>query len=281
MESAQQYTKRMLRKYALKTKKSLGQNFLIDDQIIEQIISVSDPEPTDAVLEVGPGIGILTRELVNRVQNVTAIELDQSLCNALTQEFKETAALTVINADALKFSLQEMGLEEGRRLKLIANLPYYITSPLLNHFLEQRQFLQSMTIMVQEEVAKRLVARPANKDYGILTLAVQAFCTAEILFVVPGDAFIPAPKVNSAVVRLEILAESKLGSLAEADFFRVVKAAFGQRRKTLLNSLSQGLNLNREELGATLAKLGLSPSLRAENLSLEDFCRLAEELSNE
>ncbi|HEX3015274.1 MAG TPA: 16S rRNA (adenine(1518)-N(6)/adenine(1519)-N(6))-dimethyltransferase RsmA [Desulfobacteria bacterium] len=275
VETSLTYTKRVLQKYSLRAKKSLGQNFLVDDAVIAAIIHSSGLAPGESVLEIGPGTGVLTRALKDIAARVYAIELDRTLSAMLQEEFQAFNQVQVINADALTFSLAQLESCEGPdKPRLVANLPYYITSPLINHFLVQRQYIKSMTVMVQKEVADRLAAQPGGKDYGVLSIAVQVYCHPQVAFTVPPTAFLPAPKVESAVVNMEMLEKPRIDEGTDRGFFRVVKAAFGQRRKTVANSLAQGLNLNKTEICTVLEGLEISPRERAENLSIAQFNQL-------
>ncbi|MDA8440804.1 MAG: 16S rRNA (adenine(1518)-N(6)/adenine(1519)-N(6))-dimethyltransferase RsmA [Peptococcaceae bacterium] len=276
MESALIYTKRALNSNGLRAKKSLGQNFLVDDGIIQRIIDDSGVRPGDAVLEIGPGIGVLTRALARMDTQLWAVELDDSLFRFLQQQFESNAKVTIMHGDALKLSLETVDLPV-EKVKVIANLPYYITSPLIKHFLAQRQYLDSLTLMVQHEVAKRIVAAPGTKDFGILSVAVQAFCDAQYLFTVPPTAFLPAPKVHSAVIKLKVLEHPRV--IREEEFFATVKAAFAQRRKTMLNALSKGFGCDKQVVSETMQSIGLDPNCRAETLSVTDFVHLAESLA--
>jgi 16S rRNA (adenine1518-N6/adenine1519-N6)-dimethyltransferase len=278
LETAYSYTKRILNRYSIRAKKSLGQNFLISDGVIENIITQSGLQVGDYVLEVGPGPGVLTQALSEIAGKVWAIELDDNFSKILVEEFKAKDNVKIIHTDALSFNLQDLKLPEGSKLKLIANLPYYITSPLINHFIDQRQYLQSMTIMVQQEVARRIAAKPGTKDYGILSVATQAYCDASVLFVVPPSSFLPAPKVHSAVIHLQVLPAPRINPDTEQKFFKIVKAAFSQRRKTLLNSMSHGLGIEKDALSNIIKRMGLSANIRAEELSIEDYNKLTEEL---
>lgn len=277
MESALNYSRKMLKRYNLRAKKSLGQNFLIADNVIENIIRASGLGADEQVLEIGPGIGALTRKLAQSAEHVWAVELDESLVELLQEEFKDAQNIEIIHADALKFSIRGLGKD---KIRLIANLPYYITSPLLKHFLRQREQLKSLTIMVQEEVARRIVANPGSKDYGVLSLAVQAFCDARILFTVPPNSFLPAPKVTSAVVQLNILTDPLIDERNEEGFFRIVRSAFAQRRKNVLNSLANTSGFDKNRLAEALSRAKLDPGLRAENLSLQDFIHLTQCLNS-
>ena len=266
MESAAKYTKRLMQKGA-RANKALGQNFLIDDKVIEQIVAISTLYPDLPLVEIGPGLGVLTRELAQRVNKLWAVELDRSKIDILNLELKAWQ-VEVIEADALKLDLRELwGEQKGF---LVGNLPYYITSPLLMHFLAQSDVLAGMTVMVQKEVADRLVARPGGKEYGVLSIAVQTAAAVERVMDVPAQAFLPAPKVNSAVLKFTVRTYPGL-EVEREELMRVVKAAFSQRRKTLGNSLSAGLSMDKAKVVATLQRSGIVETRRAETLSIEEF----------
>lgn len=271
MESAFNYTQRLLRGGA-RAHKSLGQNFLTDDGIINEIVAASIQDSEVPIVEIGPGLGVLTRALAQEAQKVWAIELDRGKIELLTRELKGLP-IEILNMDALKLDLREIwGEKKG---VLVGNLPYYITSPLLMHFLEQKESLQSMVVMVQKEVADRIVAKPGGKAYGILSIAVQISAQAEKVIEVPPKAFWPAPKVTSAVVKLNVRPYPGF-KVAEKDFYRVVKASFSQRRKTIGNSLSAGLGVDKKQAGLILEKAGVDDQRRAETLSIEEFQTLTE-----
>ncbi|ACL18143.1 16S rRNA (adenine(1518)-N(6)/adenine(1519)-N(6))-dimethyltransferase RsmA [Desulfitobacterium hafniense] len=271
MENAANYTRRIL-KGGAKAHKSLGQNFLMDDRVIEAIAAASIKDPEIPVVEIGPGLGVLTRVLAQKAQKVWAVELDRGKVNLLQREL-QGLPVDILNMDALKLDLKDIwGTGKG---VLVGNLPYYITSPLLMHFLEQKDSLASMVVMVQKEVADRLVAKPGGKDYGILSIAAQVSAQGEKLFEVPPQAFWPAPKVTSAVVRFELRSYPGF-RVKEKDFFRVVKAAFSQRRKTLGNSLAGGLGLPKQQIGEILAAAGVDEQRRAETLSIDEFQAVTE-----
>ncbi|WP_018211886.1 16S rRNA (adenine(1518)-N(6)/adenine(1519)-N(6))-dimethyltransferase RsmA [Desulfitobacterium hafniense] len=271
MENAANYTRRIL-KGGAKAHKSLGQNFLMDDRVIEAIAAASIKDPEIPIVEIGPGLGVLTRVLAQKAQKVWAVELDRGKVNLLQREL-QGLPVDILNMDALKLDLKDIwGTGKG---VLVGNLPYYITSPLLMHFLEQKDSLASMVVMVQKEVADRLVAKPGGKDYGILSIAAQVSAQGEKLFEVPPQAFWPAPKVTSAVVRLELRSYPEF-RVKEKDFFRVVKAAFSQRRKTLGNSLAGGLGLPKQQIGEILAAAGVDEQRRAETLSIDEFQAVTE-----
>lgn len=271
MENAFNYTQRLL-KGGAKAQKSLGQNFLTDDEVIRKIVEASIADPEIPVVEIGPGLGVLTRALAVKAQKVWAVELDRAKLGLLERELRGLP-VEILNIDALTLNLREIwGEEKG---VLVGNLPYYITSPLLMHFLEQRESLQSMIVMVQKEVADRLAASPGGKDYGILSIAAQLYAQPQKIIEVPAKAFWPAPKVTSAVVRFDLRPYPGF-RVAEKDFFRIVKAAFSQRRKTLGNSLAGGLGLDKTTINQILSQAGIDAQRRAETLSIEEFQAVTE-----
>jgi 16S rRNA (adenine1518-N6/adenine1519-N6)-dimethyltransferase len=272
LEKAIDYTQRLLRGGA-RPQKSLGQNFLIDDNVIEQIVLASKLEADTLLVEIGPGLGILTRVLAKQVSKMWAVELDGKKIGILQRELKGLP-VEIINRDALKLDLADLWGE--RKGYLIGNLPYYITSPLIMHFLNQSNYLTGMTIMVQEEVADRLAAGVGGKEYGVLSVAVQIEAEVEKLIKVPAEAFWPRPKVNSALVRLQF--RSYPGIIDKNSFMKIVKAGFSQRRKTLANSLAAGLQLSKEFVSLRLLELGIDDKRRAETISIEEFIRLTDVL---
>lgn len=266
MESAVAYTKRLLNQGA-RARKSLGQNFLIDDGVIHNIVNMSDLGPSALVVEIGAGLGVLTRVLARQVDRLWAVELEEAKVKILESELADLP-VTIVKGDALKLDLHTLwGEEQG---VLIGNLPYYITSPLLMHFLEQSENLRQMTVMVQKEVADRLGAVPGGKAYGVLSVAVQLAAEVEKLFDVPPHAFRPQPKVTSAVVRLKLRPYPNL-AVEKHQLLLVVKAAFSQRRKTLGNSLSAGLGADKSKVRELLESVGIDEGRRAETLSIEEF----------
>lgn len=272
MEKAIDYTQRLLRGGA-RPFKSLGQNFLIDDNVIDQIVLVSKLEPDIPLVEIGPGLGVLTRALAKQVRKMWAVELDTKKIGILQREL-QGLSVELINGDALKLELSQLWGE--RKGYLVGNIPYYITSPLIKHFLNQSNYLTGMTIMVQEEVANRLVAKVGGKEYGVLSVAVQIEAEVEKVLRVPAEAFLPRPKVNSAVVRLR--PRSYPGIADKSSFLKIVKAGFGQRRKTLSNSLAAGLQLSKEDVSLKLQELGIDNKRRAETISIEEFISLTNAL---
>jgi len=269
VETAAEYTQRLV-KYGARAHKSMGQVFLISDEVIESIVSASILQPDVPLVEIGPGLGVLTRELAPRVPKMWAVELDNHKISILNKELKEHP-IEIVHQDALKLNLKD--LWGNKRGYLVGNLPYYITSPLIMHFLDQSDHLSGMTIMVQKEVADRIAAPPGSKTYGILSIAVQVSAQVTKVRDVPPSAFWPVPKVTSAVIRLDLRPYPGFNT-NKRDFFRVVKAAFSQRRKTLGNSLAGGLGLKKEEVIERMQGVGISDGRRAESLSIEEFQEL-------
>lgn len=248
-------------------KKRLGQHFLSDPRILGRIISAADIRPGDAVVEIGPGPGTLTRLLSNHAGKVIAIELDRHLCEGLKRQFADKDHVEIIHGDALEYPYESIG-----RFKVVANIPYYITTPIIFRLLGAKQNLETMTLTVQKEVAERIVAKPGGKDYGILSIMVQYHAEADIKFLIGRDAFRPAPKVDSAVLHITIL-ERPAVEISDRDmFFRIVRTAFAQRRKTLANSLRPVSGNARD----VLLKAGIDPGRRPETLSLAEFARISE-----
>ncbi len=266
MESAAEYTQRLL-KGGARAHKSLGQNFLISDEVIDCIVAASTLQPDIPLVEIGPGLGVLTRVLAPRVAKMWAVELDKHKIGILNKELRGLN-IKIINQDALKLSLNELwGAQKGY---LVGNLPYYITSPLVMHFLEQDRQLSGMTVMVQKEVAERIAASPGSRAYGVLSIAVQVSAhVTKVTDVLPSD-FWPVPKVSSAVIRLDLRPYPGFHA-DKKEFFRIVRAAFGQRRKTLGNSLAGGLKIDKKEVVERLRAAEISDGRRAESLSIGEF----------
>ena len=268
-------------RYGFKLSKSLGQNFLTDKNIIDRIVESAGIGPEDLVIEIGPGIGVITREAAKYAKKVVAVEIDSNLIPILEETLGDCDNVEVVNRDILKTDVNEIIRNCGENfsgVKVIGNLPYYITTPIIMKLLEDGVNADSITIMMQKEVADRIKAAPGTKAYGALSVAVQYYCTVEAVVNVPKDVFVPQPKVDSTVLRLRIM-EEKSVELADRDvFFSCVKAGFGQRRKTLLNSLMGVENITKEEVNQALAAAGIDPSRRAETLNLEEFARLSNEI---
>lgn len=273
------YVKEILAKYGFEFSKSLGQNFLIDGNIVRKIVEKANIGPEDYVLEIGPGIGTLTEELALKAKKVVAIELDKDLLPILDETLSQYENVEIIHGDVLKVDLKKIIEEklDNKRVKLVANLPYYVTTPIITKLLESDLNLDSIIVMVQKEVAERMGAKAGGKEYGSLSVFVSFFSQAEIIINVPKTVFMPQPKVDSAVIKLDI--KKELPDIDRDKFFKVVKAAFSKRRKTLLNALSSyGFNIDKETIKETLEKLNIKPEVRAENLSVEDFIKISKSL---
>lgn len=263
-------------KYGFQLSKSLGQNFLTDKNIIDKIIDAADIHEDDLVIEIGPGIGVLTAEAAQKAGKVIAIEIDRNLIPILKETLGEYDNVEVINQDVLKTDLNEIIAEAGyKSAKIIGNLPYYITTPIIMSILERRINADSITIMMQKEVADRIKSAPGKKTYGALSVAVQYYCTINSVVTVPKEVFFPAPKVDSAVLRLDVREERPVDLVDEKMFFSCIKAGFGQRRKTLSNSLMGIGAYTKEEVKQCLSDCGIEEKRRAETLSLEEFAKLA------
>lgn len=273
-------TQQIIRQNSFAFKKGYGQNFLIDSNILDNIVSCAGITREDFVLEIGPGIGSLTQVLAENARQVLAVEIDSALIPILGETLAGYENVEILNQDILKTNLGTLIREknDGRLIKVVANLPYYITTPILMGLLEKQYPVTSITVMVQKEVAGRMQALPGSKDYGALSVAVQYYCDAHIDMIVPPSCFMPRPKVASAVITLRTLPERRVKTRDERLFFHLVKCAFGQRRKTLLNSLSNqgGLGLSKEELTGLLHGLGWDDRIRGETLGLPEFAMLTE-----
>lgn len=275
--SSHRATKDIVDKHGFKFSKSLGQNFLIDDNVIDKIIDGARVKEGDKVIEVGPGIGTLTREMAKRAEKVVAVEIDKNLIPILKETLADFDNTEVVNEDILKVDINKLVDEKlsGGPVKLIANLPYYITTPIVMKFLEEDIPVTDIVVMVQKEVADRMNAVPSTKDYGALSVAVQYYCDTEIVAKAPRHMFIPQPKVDSTVIGLHIREEKKYKADNEQLFFKTVKAAFGQRRKTLLNSLSSMGVLDKAKIKEVLVEAGIDEKRRGETLSIEEFAHLS------
>ncbi len=268
----------IIRKYDFHFQKKYGQNFLTDENILSSIVDAAEISNEDCVLEIGPGIGTMTQYLAESAGKVIAIEIDNNLIPILTETLSEYDNVKVINGDVLKLNLNDIiGREnDGKKIKVVANLPYYITTPIIMALFESGIPLDSITIMVQKEVADRMKVGPGTKEYGALSLAVQYYAKPEIMMKVPASSFIPAPNVDSAVIRLTKHKTPVVDILDEKFLFSIIRASFNQRRKTLANGLSAGgLGLTREDVTEALEKMSLSPTIRGEALSLEQFAQLS------
>lgn len=274
--------KNMLAQRGLRFNKALGQNFLVDEGVLDNIINAAQITDDTCVLEIGPGIGVLTYELAKRAKKVVTVEIDKNLIPVLNENLSEFDNVTIVNQDILKVDLKQVFAEhfDGKKVKVIANLPYYITTPIIMKLLEEKPGLDSIVVMIQKEVADRLTAKPATKQYGAITLAVNYYCNPGIVCMVPPTSFVPMPKVWSSVIRLDVLDSPNVQVNSEKLFFRLIKASFGQRRKTFLNSVGNdaGLNICKEDIKNVLNKLGFSETLRGETLNLVEFAQISNEL---
>ena len=280
--SSHKATKEVVQKYNFRFSKSLGQNFLIDDTIIDKILDGANIGENDYVIEVGPGIGTLTREMAKRSKKVVAIEIDKSLIPILNDTLSDLDNAEVVNSDILKVDVNELINDKlnGGPVKLVANLPYYITTPIVMKFLEEDIPVTSIVVMVQKEVADRMKADPNTKDYGALSVAVQYYCDVDIVAKVPRHLFMPQPNVDSTVIALHVR-ENPLYKVDNEDiFFKVVKASFGQRRKTLLNSLSTLGFLTKDDIKEVLIKSNIDEKRRGETLSIEEFANLSNTINS-
>lgn len=258
-------------------KKRFGQHFLVDQNIVRKILDVSKVGKGDAILEIGPGLGVLTERLLEAGAKVFAIEIDRHLCEALKQRFSGEQGLEIINKDILDIPLSLFSEKAGKKIKVVSNLPYNISGAILAKFIDERDALSDMTLMLQKEVAKRLIAKPSTKDYGILSVLAQAFFETSYMFDVSPMCFKPPPKVTSGVVLLKVLASPLVGVEKEEFFKKVVKTSFGKRRKTLFNCL-KAFGLRNEELRKIFFDCNIDPKRRGETLGLSEFRALANAL---
>ena len=275
--SSHQATKEVVQKHNFKFSKSLGQNFLIDTNVIDRILEGARVKEGDYVIEVGPGIGTLTKEMGRSAEKVVAIEIDKTLIPILEETLADFPNIEVINQDILKVNVQELVKEKlnGGPVKLVANLPYYITTPIVMKFLEEDIPVTDIVVMVQKEVADRMNAKPNTKDYGALSVAVQYYCDTEIVAKAPRHMFIPQPNVDSTVIGLHVREEQIYHVDNEDIFFKTVKASFGQRRKTLLNSLGGLGFLSKDQIKEALKEANIDEKRRGETLSIEEFASLS------
>lgn len=279
--SSHQATKEVVQKHNFKFSKSLGQNFLIDTNVIDRILEGARVKEGDYVIEVGPGIGTLTKEMGRSAEKVVAIEIDKTLIPILEETLEDFPNIEVINQDILKVNVQELVKEKlnGGPVKLVANLPYYITTPIVMKFLEEDIPVTDIVVMVQKEVADRMNAKPNTKDYGALSVAVQYYCDTEIVAKAPRHMFVPQPNVDSIVIGLHVRDEKKYIVDNEDIFFKTVKASFGQRRKTLLNSLGGLGFLSKDQIKEALKAANIDEKRRGETLSIDEFANLSNEIN--
>lgn len=271
----------ILSRHGFHFSKALGQNFIVNPEVCPRIAYESGVDKDMCALEIGPGIGVLTKELAKRAKRVLAVEIDEALPPVLAETLAEFDNVTVLGADVLKIDVLKTAREHFGDTPFVvcANLPYYITSPILMKLLEEGCGAESITVMVQKEAAQRIAAKPGTRDCGALTAAIHYYSEPEKLFDVGKNSFVPAPKVDSSVIRLKIRKEPPVSVPDEKYFFKVIRASFGQRRKTLANSVSGGLGFTKDEILCALERCGLSPTARAEELSLEDFAAFSAALA--
>ena len=275
-----QRTIEVIKKYEFCFQKKFGQNFLIDGHVLDKIIAGAGVTKDDMVLEIGPGIGTMTQYLAEAAGKVVAVEIDRNLLPILQETLADYDKVKVIHADVLSLDLEKLVQEEngGRPIKVVANLPYYITTPIIMALFEQHVPLANVTVMVQKEVAARMKSGPGSKDYGALSLAVQYYAEPYIVANVPCNCFMPRPNVDSAVIRLTRYEEPPVQVKDEKMLFKIIRASFNQRRKTLQNGLnnSSELNFTKDQIAAAIAEAGFSPSVRGEALTLEQFAKLTD-----
>ena len=270
----------IIQKYEFMFQKKFGQNFLIDTHVLEKIISAAGITKNDCVLEIGPGIGTMTQYLAENAGHVVAVEIDRNLIPILKETLADYDNVTVINEDILRVDIKALAEEYngGKPIKVVANLPYYITTPIIMGLVESGVPIDNITVMVQKEVADRMKEGPGSKDYGALSLAVQYYAEPEIVANVPPNCFIPRPNVGSAVIRLTRHKEMPVGVKDPALMFKIIRASFNQRRKTLQNGLGNAPELpyTKEQIAAAIAEMGLTPTIRGEALSLAQFAQLSD-----
>lgn len=272
------YMKSLLKRHGFTFSKALGQNFLVNPTVCPRMAEYCGASDACGVIEIGPGAGVLTRELSKTAHKVVAIELDKRLLPVLDETLAGCNNVKIINGDAMKLDLHKLIEDEfdGGDVVICANLPYYITSPVIMRVLEEKLPIKSLTVMVQKEAAERICAEPGTRDAGAISIAVRYYAVPEMLFKVSAGSFVPPPKVDSEVIRLDILQSPPIVPKNEKLFFRIVKSAFAQRRKTLSNSLSSGLSVGKSEVVSALEECGIKVTARAEELSLEEFLKLAD-----
>lgn len=271
----------VLSRHGFSFSKGLGQNFLINPTVCPRMAEMGNAQPGWGMIEIGAGIGVLTAELAQRADKVVCIEIDSRLLPILDETLAEYDNIKIVNQDVLKVDLHKLIAEEfpNMPVAVCANLPYYITSPIIMNLLESRLPISSLTVMVQKEAAQRICAMPGSREVGAVSIAVRYYCEPKVLFQVSRGSFMPAPDVDSTVIRLDIRKQPEVDVKREEDFFRVVKAAFSQRRKTLSNTLSSGLSMNKTQIAELLERAGVASNLRAEQLSMQQFADIANALN--
>ena len=273
-------TKFILEKYHIHANKNLGQNFLIDDDTVLGIIEAANISKEDLVIEIGPGLGTITKELLERAGKVICIELDERMINILKERFSLYDNFELINQDVLKVDLQTLiNQQKFKHSKIVANLPYYITTPIIMKLLEEKLDIETITVMIQKEVAERLVAEPGKGESGAITYAINYYTKPKTVLQVPNTAFIPEPKVNSTVIQLEVQKKPTIRVEDERKLFELIKIAFMQKRKTLVNALTNSNKYgNKEQIEKGLTEIGLDLKIRPERLTLEQYAKLADKM---
>ena len=276
MEIKDYKTQEIVKKYNFKFSKSLGQNFLIDDSVLTDIVQGADVNDEDLVIEIGPGVGTLTAQLLNKAKKVVSIELDNDLIPILQEELGSHPNFSLVHKDALKVDFNEI-IGDEKSVKLVANLPYYVTTPIIVNLLKEKHNFKSLTIMIQKEVAERINAEPNCKEYGSLSLLVQYYCNTKIIRKVSPSSFIPRPKVDSIVIRLDRLDSPRVEVKDEKLMFDIIRNSFNMRRKTLWNGV-KNIGIDKEKLQKAFDDAGIDPKRRGETLSLEEFAKLSDEI---
>ena len=286
MENILEETKSIMKKYGIRANKSLGQNFLISNEVVEKIINASDIKENDLVIEIGPGLGTLTKFLLQKVKKVLCVELDKKMIKILNDRFSDYNNFELINEDILKVNLKKI-IEDNKKteqianVKIVANLPYYITTPIIMKLLEEKLDIESITVMIQKEVADRLIEIPGGKNTGAITYTVYYYCESEKIIEVPNNSFIPEPDVTSEVIKMNLRKEPAVKIQEPKIMFMIIKSAFMQRRKTLLNALTNTkVFINKNEGLNILKKLNLNENIRAEELSIQDFANIAKAITS-
>ena len=286
MENILEETKSIMKKYGIRANKSLGQNFLISNEVVEKIINASDIKENDMVIEIGPGLGTLTKFLLQKAKKVLCVELDKKMIKILNDRFSNCNNFELINEDILKVNLKKI-IEDNKKteqianVKIVANLPYYITTPIIMKLLEEKLDIESITVMIQKEVADRLIEIPGGKNTGAITYTVYYYCESEKIIEVPNNSFIPEPDVTSEVIKMNLRKEPAVKIQEPKIMFMIIKSAFMQRRKTLLNALTNTkVFINKNEGLNILKKLNLNENIRAEELSIQDFANIAKAITS-
>lgn len=279
-------TKEVMQQFGLTVKKSLGQNFLIDGNILRKIVAAAELNSDKGALEIGPGLGALTERLAQTANRVVAVEIDGRLIKVLQRTVSAYQNVHILNGDILQLDLKKLFAEhflENQKISVVANLPYYITTPIIMKLLEERLPLEHIVVMIQKEVAERLTASPGSKQYGSLSVAIRYYTEPELVMTVPHTVFIPQPNVESAVIKLKMREKPAVYVQDESRFFSLVQACFAQRRKTISNNLAQSSffsKMEKEKIQLVLQKIGIDPARRAETLSIEEFAALSDEVGN-